>query len=311
MNMYFNPAPQNTTKLSTTPLGRYCADPNLTIIDGRYVLYCTDDGIDDWATTSLSVYVSDDLAHWQRTPILDLHDVPWWKGEAGAWAPSVTRNTNGDYVLFFVADSRIGTAVSHSPFGPFEATPQPLIDHDDFHMGNIDPSVFITETGKPYLLWGNTQAYASPLSDDCLSIDRRQVISRTPDNFREAIWLHQRNGLYYASWSENDTRDPEYRVRYSMSESPQGPWSEPKTLISQDSAHGIYATGHHSITNIPGTDEWVIAYHRFAYGPHGRRWNGGDGSHREIVFAPLTYDAEGNIRRVMPQVGSYIRPLSF
>ncbi|PST45455.1 1,4-beta-xylanase [Bifidobacterium callitrichos] len=81
-------------------------------------------------------------------------------------------------------------------------------------------------------------------------------------------------------------------------------------MIEQDPDHHLYATGHHNIVNIPGTDEWIIAYHRFAYNPAGR-WSGGDGCHREVVFAPLTYAADGSIDQVRPQVGSYIRSLAF
>ena len=79
----------NNAWIDTNPLHRYCADPNLAIYDGRYFLYCTDDGVDEWGTTAFSVYVSDDLVTWERYPALDLRDVPWWNGEDGAWAPSV------------------------------------------------------------------------------------------------------------------------------------------------------------------------------------------------------------------------------
>lgn len=307
--MYINPSPPNETKLSTNPLGRYCADPNLVIFDNRYFLYCTDDGIDEWATTSFSVYTSDNLAVWNRHPILDLHDVPWWTGTAGAWAPCIIRNNSGKYIFYFVADSQIGTAVADSPYGPFKPSERPLISHDQFMHNNIDPSIFIPQNNSPYLLWGNTRAFGAPLKPDCLSLDDSAVISDVPGNFREAIWLHERQEIYYASWSENDTRDPTYCIRYAMVPSPTGPWSNPATLIEQDPDYNIYATGHHSIVNIPGTDEWIIAYHRFAYSPHGR-WSGGDGAHREVVFAPLIHQDDGTLSPIKPQVGSYVRPLS-
>ncbi len=41
----------------------------------------------------------------------------------------------------------------------------------------------------------------------------------------------------------------------------------PRVLLEQDPAHKLYATGHHNIVNVPGTDEWVIAYRRFTYNP--------------------------------------------
>ena len=80
-------------------------------------------------------------------------------------------------------------------------------------------------------------------------------------------------------------------------------------LLEQDPARKLYATGHHNIVNVPGTDEWIIAYHRFAYNPAGR-WAGGDGCHREVVFAPLDYNPDGSLVPVRPQVGSYVRSLA-
>ncbi|MBD3901409.1 hypothetical protein FKX98_02325 [Bifidobacterium breve] len=38
-------------------------------------------------------------------------------------------------------------------------------------------------------------------------------------------------------------------------------------------------------------------------------WAGGDGCHREVVFAPLDYDSDGSLVPVRPQVGSYVRSL--
>jgi beta-xylosidase len=294
----------DNTVVNTNPLLRYCADPNLVVFDGKYHLYCTDDGISDWGSTQLSVYVSEDLCTWERHRILQGSDIPWWRGDAGLWAPSILRRRDGVYVLYFVADSQIGVAMAPTPAGPFVATNSPIVAADEFEGRNIDPSVF-TRDGQRYFLWGNGVAHMVPLDDDCLGFDMGLIESWVPQDFREALWMHERNGIYYESWSCNDTRDPGYRIQYAMSDSPFGPWGETRTLVEQDVDKKIYATGHHSIVNIPGTDEWIIAYHRFAYG------DGGDGFHRETVFAPLNYSPDGTIKQVCPQVGSYVRSLAF
>jgi len=36
--------------------------------------------------------------------------------------------------------------------------------------------------------------------------------------------------------------------------------------LAKDPAQGILATGHSSIIQVPVTDDWYIAYHRFALG---------------------------------------------
>lgn len=301
----------NDAALATNPLRRYCADPNLAIFDNRYFLYCTDDGVDEWRTTAFSVYASDDLATWERHPALDLYDVPWWHGEDGAWAPSIVHAADGRYVLFFVAGSQIGAAVADTPYGPFTPQPEPLIRKGTFDCHTIDPGVFIASEGTRWLLWGNGRAWVAPLRDDCLAFDESRAISWVPGDFREAIWIHERQGIYYASWSENDAREETYCVKYATSRSLSGPWSDPMPLVMPAPERGLYATGHHNIVNIPGTDEWIIAYHRFAFDPsgHASRWSGGDGCHRETVFAPLTHNADGTLAQVRPEVGSYVRPL--
>jgi hypothetical protein len=48
---------------------------------------------------------------------------------------------------------------------------------------------------------------------------------------------------------------------------------------------------------VPGTDDWLIAYHRFAV-PEG------DGYHREIVIDPLTHLPSGDLARVRPRTTS-------
>lgn len=97
-------------------------------------------------------------------------------------------------------------------------------------------------------------------------------------------------------------------MKYAVAESLAGPWSEPRVLVEQNPRLHLYGTGYHHIVNIPGTDERIIAYHRFAHHPSGR-WAGGDGCHRETVCAPLNHLPDGSLERVHPQVGSYVRPL--
>ena len=51
-------------------------------------------------------------------------------------------------------------------------------------------------------------------------------------------------------------------------------------ILEKDASQGILGTGHSSIVQVPGTDEWYIAYHRFAI-------PGGDGTHRETTIDRL------------------------
>lgn len=65
--------------------------------------------------------------------------------------------------------------------------------------------------------------------------------------------------------SEDDTRSENYRVRYGIADSPVGPIQIPESnlILAKDPEKGIYGTGHNSVIQIPGKDEWYIVYHRF------------------------------------------------
>lgn len=55
----------------------------------------------------------------------------------------------------------------------------------------------------------------------------------------------------------------------------------------------------------------AFAYLAWAAHTLAGRWTGGDGCHREVVFAPLDYNPDGSLVPVRPQVGSYVRSLAF
>ena len=69
-------------------------------------------------------------------------------------------------------------------------------------------------------------------------------------------------------------------------------------ILQKDPSQGILATGHNSILNVPGTDDWYIVYHRFGM-------PGGDGTHRETTIDKLTFDpATGLMNTVTPTLTS-------
>jgi hypothetical protein len=59
----------------------------------------------------------------------------------------------------------------------------------------------------------------------------------------------------------------------------------------------IKGTGHHSIINLPGTDDWYIVYHRFDVERFGdlETYSTEAGNHREICIDKLEFDENGNI----------------
>ena len=71
-----------------------------------------------------------------------------------------------------------------------------------------------------------------------------------------------------------------------------------RTALQKDPEKGILGTGHSSIVNVPGTDDWYIAYHRFAIPD-------GDGTHRETTIDRVFFDEEtGLMQAVVPTLES-------
>ncbi|WP_406008382.1 family 43 glycosylhydrolase [Streptomyces sp. NBC_00637] len=269
------------------------ADPDIVRFGDTYYLYPTTDGFAGWSGTQFKAYSSKDLVHWtDHGVILDLGpDVAW--AESRAWAPAMTAK-NGKYYFYFCADTNIGVAVSDSPTGPFtDALGKSLLKAGQYSGQMIDPAVFTDDDGRSYLYWGNGHAYVVPLGDDMVSFDASKVTDITTSGFREGSFVIKRDGTYYFMWSENDTRDEDYRVAYATGASPTGPWTNRGVILSKDLSLGIKGTGHHSVVQVPGTDDWYIAYHRFAI-------PGGDGTHRETTVDKLEFDADGLIKKVVP-----------
>ncbi|RSM81022.1 beta-xylosidase [Amycolatopsis sp. WAC 01375] len=269
------------------------ADPNIVAIGDTYYLYPTTDGFPGWGGTTFSTWSSKNLVDWTDHGVaLDLGPGVNW-ADKNAWAPTMAER-NGKYYFYFCADAKIGVAVGDSPTGPFVDSGKPLIAKNPGGGQAIDPAVFIDRSGKPYLYWGNGEAYVVPLNDDMVSFDPAAIQRITGlGGFREGLFMVERNGTYYLSWSIDDTRSEDYRVAYATASGPTGPFTDRGLILAKDTKLGIKGTGHSSMVRVPGKDEWYIAYHRFAI-------PGGDGTHRETTIDKLTFTRDGRIAPVVP-----------
>ncbi len=291
----------------------YFADPDILYSHktGKYYLYPTSDGYTGWSGRKFRVFSSKNLKDWQyENVILDLtKDVSW--ANDNAWAPTIIERKRGNqykYYFYFTAKQKIGVAVSDQPTGPFKDSGKPLIAHapEGINRGQeIDPMVFHDKVhDKYYLYWGNGYAAVAELNEDMVSIKKNSIKIITPDGtFREGIYVFYRKGKYYFMWSENDTRSPDYSVRYGVSDSPVGPIKVPEDniVIQKDPSKGIYGTGHNSVIRRPGTDDWYMIYHRFSI-PNGIKMGRAAGYHREVCMDKMEFTEEGKIKQVHPSL---------
>lgn len=292
-------------------LGGYYADPDILYSEktGKYYIYPTSDGFNNWSGTYFKVFSSDNLVDWNDEGVmLDLKkDVSW--ADRNAWAPCIVeKKINGEfkYFYYFTAAQKIGVAVADNPTGPFVDSGKALIDFKTLNVNRgqeIDPDVFTDPvSGKSYLYWGNGYMAAAELNSDMISINFSTLKQMNiDDTFREGAYVIYRNGTYYFMWSEDDTRSPNYKVRYATAKSPLGKLEYPEhnIVIQQNPEQEIHATGHNSVIQIPGKDEWYLVYHRFTR-PKGIGMGSAGGFHREVCIDKMEFNADGSIKQVIP-----------
>ncbi|MEV0092779.1 family 43 glycosylhydrolase [Streptomyces sp. NPDC050738] len=288
----------SAAEMRSPVLPGYHADPNIVMFGDTYYIYPTTDGYAGWGGTSFSVWSSKNLTDWtDHGVVLDLgKDVSWT--DSRAWAPTIAEK-NGTYYFYFCADAKIGVATAPSPTGPFTDSGAALIPKNPDGTGQpIDPAAFTDDDGQTYLYWGNGSAWVVPLGDDMVSFDSGAVERITGlTDFREGMFMVKRQGIYHLTYSIDDTGSENYRVGYATATSPQGPFTYRGVILEKDPSQGILGTGHNSVLQIPGTDDWYICYHRFAT-------PGGDGTHRETTIDRLGFGVDGLIERVVPTLGS-------
>lgn len=268
------------------------ADPHIAVFGKTFYLYPTTDGSEGWMATSFHGWSSKDLVNWKdEGVILDLpKDLKW--ADVRAWAPAIA-GKDGKFYYYYSAGQSIGVAVSDKPMGPFkDPLGKPLIAKGQYKgVQSIDPMVFVDEDGAAYLYFGQGRCKAVKLNPDMVSFDPAGVQDITPPGYNEGPFVFKRKGTYYLSWSEFDTRDPRYSVAYATSKSPLGPYkkAEINPILKQNGE--VKGAGHHSMVQLPNSDDWVIAYHRF-------KIPGGNGYNRETCLSPMRFDAVGRIEPV-------------
>jgi beta-xylosidase len=252
--------------------------------------------------TYLDAFSSKDLVTWTKHPrVLDIKDVSW--AAFALWAPA-TFHANGKYYLFFGAndiqsdneEGGIGVAMADRPEGPYkDALGKPLISQ--FHNGAqpIDQFVFRDDDGQFYMYYGGWKhCNVAKLSPDLLSIvpfpDGTLFKEVTPDKYVEGPCMIKRMGKYYFMWSEGGWGGPDYSVAYAMADSAFGPFKRIGKILQQDPKVATGA-GHHSVINLPGTDEWIIVYHRRPLGEI-------NANHRETCMDRMIFNADGTIQPV-------------
>ena len=206
---------------------------------------------------------SRDLKNWtDHGVVFRVPDDAAWASYS--WAPAVVERNGVFYLYFGNSASGIGVASSTSPTGPFtdakggylvnSATPGVLPASS---IWIFDPAVFIDDDGQAYLYFGGngeSNVRIIRLNEDMISTSGTAIALTVP-YFFEAAWMHQRNGVYYFSYSTNPSNG--LRIDYLTGDSPIGPFTYRGIVAGQPPSNNN--NNHAAIFELNGT--WYHAYH--------------------------------------------------
>lgn len=274
------------------------ADPGAIVADGQLWVDPTGKGdrLDAWSST--------DTVNWQkRGELIAQKEIGWIKSDHVPthylWAPQMVA-AGGHYYLYYSVGpqdptpSRLGVATCEKPEGPCTDSGKPLLTGGNGFEA-IDPFVFVdAKSGKSYLYAGGSNGAklrVFELKPDMVTIDHEDQVDQPPA-FTEGVFMHQRNGIYYLSYSSGKWNGASYSVHYAMAPTPLGPWKYRGVILQSDKR--FKGPGHHSFIQDPRDGSWLIIY---------ARWEGkhGDGPYtddRHVAVQHISYDQYGQIEPI-------------
>lgn len=249
-------------------------DPFVLRVGADYYAYAT-----NASGYNVQLLHSSDLRTWERLGDT-LPQLPVWAaaGQNLTWAPTVLQRP-GFYVLYYTARFAaaglqcLGCAISASPAGPFhDQSTEPFLCQHRLG-GSIDPSPFVEDDGRIYLLWKNdgnscdlpTGLWLQALRDDGLAVEGKAVELLRRDQpwelpLVEAPALVKHEGRYYLFYSGNWWESADYAINYAVSDTLTGPYIKPHAQPWFARREDVLGPGGQEFFTTPDGQLWM-AYH--------------------------------------------------
>ena len=295
--LYHTEQQTNTNPFGKALIPDMVADASIQMIDGIFYCYATTDGYDNGLKTSGPpvVWTSKDFVHWSFNGYL----FPSALGQL-YWAPSKVVPAHGKYFLYPTINGFMYPAVADKPTGPFKLATgvdsfyKPFTNATLLKSSNpkgpegIDAEIFIDKDQQAYLYW--QRRMAAKMNTDMISVDTSSMTIPTKrKGYSEGPIFFERKGIYYYLYTL--AGDEKYQYAYVTSkQSPMGPFDFPKQdiITTTNYATGVYGPGHGNVFNIPGTDDYYIAYLEFSRAS----------TNRQTYVNKLEFNEDGSIKPV-------------
>lgn len=243
-----------TDEISTNGSLGVCADPGVTVDQGKYYVACTGGGF--------PIYGNGD-AHSAFSKVGQVFapgQTPKW-ADGNWWAPEIHHIGSG-FVTYFTARNKangknaIGAAYSKTITGPYTDRGSPLIASTG---SKIDSHVF-TEGNAHYLYWKAEMFDSKGGQDDIVRAQRltadglnlapgteaRTVLSSTEKweaGVVEAPWVIRRGSWYYMFYAGAYYCNGSYGIGVARSRSPMGPFTKDKAPMKGPDDGKILGSG--------------------------------------------------------------------
>lgn len=296
------PAASASAQRIKNPLfdGFFAADPTIVQDKGSFYIYATRD---PWGGNDLAVFKTKDFIHWQQKRInwpTKQQCTSSTSQSSMVWAPSVVQK-DGKFYMYVSVGSEVWVGVADRPLGPWrnlKPDHSPLIPADympGYHM--IDAECFIDGDGQAYLYWGsglhwtNGRCFVVKLRADMYHFDGAPK-DVTPPHYFEGPYMFKRNGKYYLMYSNGKAIDSTYNIRYSIGDSPYGPWKEGvnSPILSTTKDARVIGPGHHTMFTF-GNHVYILFHKIF---PQDK-----DYVLRQLCIGKIEFDQQGNMKKVM------------
>jgi hypothetical protein len=218
--------PATIAEGQTAPLGTYIPyiDPDVMFDEGRIYLYFSRNAYRNWVwDTDLGKYIEESNIY-----AVELTS-DWWNDPTGHTMPGVQpRYINANKAA---GDSAATRKDGFTPILRYGADKQPW---ENAHVDDYAKS--------------NGQKK-----------DRRWEEGSTTFRVNDSAG----RGVYYLTYSANNHENPYYGVGYAVSDSPLGPFRKSTTnpVLAQNTAKGMYSTGHGSVIASPDSAQLYYVHH--------------------------------------------------
>lgn len=190
------------------------ADPHAYVFDGKVYLFTTRDA-DKQAKTFVMpdwhIWSSTDLVNWKHERTIEPTET-YMGASVKCWATE-TVYKNGKYYFYFSNGNKdTGVMVSDRPEGPYiDVLKQPLLPADLTPGKEYDPTVWVDDDGKAYIVFGHYRKddqqlnyYIAALNEDMISLaEKPRVLEITGGKAvlsgNDKPNLHKYGGIYYLS----------------------------------------------------------------------------------------------------------------